>query len=344
MGGMKGRILALVAVLMLIAAPAIATGGVTFDGPVFGITRGPHGSVLVADASNGVQAIADGSAHLIAELPGVSDVGYGRRATWAVTGLSEDGAPGSSSVYLINDSETKLIADLWQWEVDNNPDPTEVDSNPYDIESMGRRALVVDAGGNDLLKVKANGKVKLLAVFPQELASTQNLKDLVGCPEPTIPDFADFCGLPDQIPAESVPTSVAIGPDGDYYVGELKGFPAPVGESNIWRVSKHARGAECPSADCVKVFDGGFTSIVDLAFDKHGRLYVAEMDEASWAAVEFGLGAVGGTINKCNITTLNCWEIAEEIPMLTSITFTNRKLWATQNSLIPGAAEVFRVR
>ncbi len=344
MGGMKGRLLALVAAFMLIAAPAIATGGVTFDGPVFGISRGPHGSVLVADASSGVKAIADGSVYPVAELPGVSDVSYRRHATWAVTGPSEEGAPGSSSVYLIKDSETKLIADLWQWEQDNNPDPAEVDSNPFDVESMGRQALVVDAGGNDLLKVKANGKVKLLAVFPQELASTQNLKDLVGCPEPAIPDFAEFCGLPDQIPAEAVPTSVAIGPDGYYYVGELKGFPAPVGESNIWRVSPHARGAECPSADCVKVFDGGFTSIIDLAFDKHGNLYVAEMDEASWFAVEVLGGGDGGTINKCNVTTLHCWEVAEEIPILTAITFTNRKLWATQNALIPGAAEVFRVR
>jgi hypothetical protein len=39
------------------------------------------------------------------------------------------------------------------------------------------------------------------------------------------------------------------------------------------------------SPKCVKVFDGGFTSIIDLTFRK-GRLYVAELDEKSWAAVE----------------------------------------------------------
>ena len=92
------------------------------------------------------------------------------------------------------------------------------------------------------------------------------------------------------------------------------------------------------------MFDGGFTSIIDLAFGKDGKLYVAEMDEASWFAVEVLGGGDGGTINKCNVTTLHCWEVAEEIPILTAITFTNRKLWATQNALIPGAAEVFRVR
>lgn len=47
----------------------------------------------------------------------------------------------------------------------------------------------------------------------------------------------------------------------------------------------------------MKVFDGGSTSIIDLVFGPDGDLYVAEMDELSWAAVEiFGAGA-GGEVN-----------------------------------------------
>ncbi|MEX2251019.1 MAG: hypothetical protein WD895_02970 [Acidimicrobiia bacterium] len=43
----------------------------------------------------------------------------------------------------------------------------------------------------------------------------------------------------------------------------------------------------------MKVFDGGFTSVIDLAFYK-GRLYVAEFDEQGWAAVEIFQTGVGG--------------------------------------------------
>ena len=82
----------------------------------------------------------------------------------------------------------------------------------------------------------------------------------------------NICNLPPQIPAQPVPTSIAVGPDGWYYVGELKGFPAPTGASRIWRVAPWASWADCGnSADCQVVFDGGFTSIIDLKFGPDGR-------------------------------------------------------------------------
>jgi len=147
-----------------------------------------------------------------------------------------------------------------------------------------------------------------------------------------------------MMPAQAVPTSIVIGPDGYYYVGELKGFPAPTGESNIWRISPDASRAQCGSSpDCVKLFDGGFTSIMDLAFDEDGILYVAEMDALSWFAVEIGAGA-GGTIKACDPVTMECKVIATGIPMLTAITFDKKgRLWATRNSLIPGIAEVVKI-
>ncbi|HSR42205.1 MAG TPA: ScyD/ScyE family protein [Longimicrobiales bacterium] len=147
---------------------------------------------------------------------------------------------------------------------------------------------------------------------------------------------------PPMLPADPVPTSVAVGPDGHYYVGELKGFPAPAGESNIWRVSPGASWAACGSSpDCVKVFDDGFTSIIDLAFDADGHLLVAELDEASWLAVEV-LGIVGGgTVNRCDTGTLTCGELATGIPILTAITVgRDGVVWATRNALIPGLASV----
>jgi hypothetical protein len=186
--------------------------------------------------------------------------------------------------------------------------------------------------------------VEVLAIFPDEVVSTTNLQSLIGCPNPFIPDLAFICNIP-MMPAQAVPTSVVVGPDGYYYVGELKGFPAPTGESNLWRVSPNASGAECGSSpDCVKVFDGGFTSIIDLAFGADGKLYVAELDEQSWFAVEVLGGGVGGTISACDLSTLAVEEVASGIPILTAITFgKDGALWATENALIPGLAQVVEI-
>ena len=55
--------------------------------------------------------------------------------------------------------------------------------------------------------------------------------------------------------------------------------------------------------------------IVDLTFGPDGTLYVVEIDEASWAAVEFGVGALGGTVNACNPTTWTCSQVATGLPI-----------------------------
>ena len=92
-------------------------------------------------------------------------------------------------------------------------------------------------------------------------------------------------------------TSVAIGPDGAYYVSELKGFPAPLGMSRIWRIEPGTRHVHC-DAEAVgspaRVVADGFTSIVDLTFGSDGTAYVVELDEASWFAVEVVHGRDGG--------------------------------------------------
>lgn len=84
-------------------------------------------------------------------------------------------------------------------------------------------------------------------------------------------DAPPFLGLPPgtQIPMDAVPTSVALGPDGDYYVGQLTGFPFPIGGANIYRVP-----AEGGTPEIVAT---GFTHIVDLAVGPDGSLYVLEI-------------------------------------------------------------------
>lgn len=316
-----------------------------FASPLFGLATAPNNDILVADAGAGIALATNGGARLEISLPGVTSLApIGRGAMWATTGAGGDPETDTGqALYRVSQGKSRMIVNLYAYEATNLPDGGTVpDSNPYDVASLGgNAALVVDAGGNDLLRVDNTGRVELLALFPPELASTANVKALVGCPNP-----ADICSLPDMIPTEAVPTSVAVGPDGYYYVGELKGFPAPTGVSRVWRVSPNATGAMCgASPDCELVLNG-FTSIIDLAFDAAGVLHVAELDEASWFAVE-ALGAPStdaGTINACDVQTATCSEVATGIPILTAITFgKGGSLWATQNALVPGLAAVVQV-
>jgi hypothetical protein len=314
-----------------------------FASPLFGLATAPNGDILVADAGAGIVTLR-GVTEI--PLPGVADMSpLGRGSMWALKGLTGDpGDDTGQGLYRATKGTNRQIVDLYAFEEEYNPDSAAfIDSNPFDVESLGgNSALVVDAGGNDLLQVDNTGNVEVLAVFPDELVSTANVKDLVGCPEGP----PNICGLPDRIPAQAVPTSIAVGPDGYYYVGELKGFPAPAGASNIWKIAPDASGAECGSSpDCVKVFDGGFTSIIDLRFDNNGTLHVVELDENSWFALELDSSKLaGGTINACDLSATSCTERASGIPILTAITFgKDGTLWATKNALVPGSATVVEI-
>jgi hypothetical protein len=356
----KKRVAALLVGLLATAAAAATGSAVSggFGGPLFGLAAGHDGALFVADASVGIIPIVRGKPREPIALPGVTDVspaGFG--TLWALTGAT--GAPPAGpqndtgqGLHLIEHGEPQKIANLFEFEAAFNPHtaapmppPAPVnppDSNPYDVQALGpHAALVVDAGGNDLLRIDRWGNIKVLAVFPDELVPTANLQKLAACPSP-----AQFCALPPEIPAQAVPTSIAIDRHGFIYVGELKGFPAPAGESNIWRVSPRADAAECgKSPDCVKVFDGGFTSIIDLKFGPDGLLYVTELDEGSWAAIEIFGTPAGGTINACSVRWELCFEVAEDVPQPTAIAFDrDGTLWATRNALVPGGGEVVKIQ
>lgn len=327
-------LLALAALAVFVLAPASQASPGYYASPLFGLAA-TNGTVLVADAGKGIVNADTGE--LVVALPGVTDLaarGHGR--LWAIT----SGGPEGTFVYSIEGGVPRKVADLWAFEAAANPHPAEIDSNPYDIVDLGGgKALVVDAGGNDLLRVDDRGHVELVAVFPDELVSTANLKRLEGCPD----SHSEFCGLPDMMPTEAVPTSVAIGPDGAYYVGELKGFPAPTGESRIWRVDRTAKGVRCGTdAGCTLAFDGGFTSIIDLAF-KNGKLYVAQIDDASFWAVESGGSSPGGSVHACDLVSKTCQGVVSGIPMLTAIAFRGSHLWGTVSALIPGQADAVRI-
>jgi hypothetical protein len=142
----------------------------------------------------------------------------------------------------------RLVADIGAFELSSNPDGGLPDSNPHGLLATKGGQVVADAGGNSLLGVRADGHLSTLAVFPTRLV-----------PNPF--------GGPD-IPMQAVPTTVTRGPDGALYVGQLTGFPFPVGGANVYRIEP----GEQP-----EVVAGGFTNIIDIAFGPDGALYVLEI-------------------------------------------------------------------
>jgi len=330
------------------AVQAQGDGPYEFATPVFGLAIAPDGAFLVADAGAGIVRLRRGHGTLIASLPGVTDVApIGSGRMWATTGAPPPGGPPGPTAQKLfrvsRNGRTTVFADLGAFEAAVNPDGGAIDSNPFDVADLkAGRALVADAAANALLAVNENGEVDWVATLPNELVSTANVKQLHNC---ALQPQQQICGLPPMIPAQAVVTSVAIGPDGAYYVGELKGFPAPTGESRVWRIERGTRHAQCGISPACMVVADGFTSIIDLAFGRDDKLYVVELDEASWYAVQVTHNGVGGTVNACEPLFWTCEVVKAELPQPIAVAASRKgRVYAVINALEPGEAEIVRVK
>lgn len=128
--------------------------------------------------------------------------------------------------------------DAFEWAHNSDGVKGDRNSNPYAVLALADRRIVADAGANAILSVDASGTVSLLAVIPK------NGKN------------------------QPVPTSLALGPDGAVYVGELA-LGAGRNKARVWRVPLDGTP---PS-----LFATGFTTITGLAFAPDGSLYVSEL-------------------------------------------------------------------
>ncbi|MGH2542512.1 MAG: ScyD/ScyE family protein, partial [Ardenticatenaceae bacterium] len=144
--------------------------------------------------------------------------------------------------HVMSDGTWMNMVDVAAYEAAENPDGSLVDSNPYALHLTGDdSALAADAGGNTLLNVPFDAAITTHTVFP-----------------------------PGSGGWESVPTSIAEDSAGNYYVGELTGFPYPPGMANVYHVME---GMD------PMVHESGFTNIGDIAYDEDGNLYVLELSK-----------------------------------------------------------------
>lgn len=138
----------------------------------------------------------------------------------------------------LDSDEHKLFADVLANEAENNPDGTDIDSNPAGLARAGDSLVVADAGGNAIVKVNEDGDFRTVAALD-----------------------------PTSEGADAVPTAVVRGPDGAWYVSQLTGFPFTKGSASIWRIGASGEPTEYAS---------GLTNVTDLAF-KGKTLYAVQI-------------------------------------------------------------------
>lgn len=332
------------------ASLANAADAPSLSGPVFDLAVTSNNTLLAAELFGGVTEIRGNQSRLVGALTGVTGLApLGGSDFLALTGEAFDPSQSATQhrLFRVSRGNIREIADLGAFENAVNPDQSwnslPPESNPFNIARLnGPNVLVADAAANDIVLVEGEGTMDWVAVLTPQVVPTAHFKELIGCPRSGAPE----CGMPPAIPAQPVATSIAVGPDGNYYAGELTGFPAAPRTSRIWRIAAGSRHVLCPSSACQMVATG-LTSIMDMEFAPNGTLYVVELDVDTWLGVEVKSGggplvpSKGGRVKACQVNTGLCTVVASGLSLPSAIAIDAAGgLWVAENSSIPGPATV----
>jgi sugar lactone lactonase YvrE len=247
--------------------------GVTDTGETLGMS-----GVDVADDGSlwfTIGGPAAGAAELRDSIPGGEGLGY-------LYHVDESGAP-------------QQVADFNAYETANNPDADQPgnaevpDSNVNGLAVTADGVAVADAGANTLYWVDGEGAISVLAVFPVVMQAAPPMPPApaasMAAGASAAPAASAAAVAPPEIPMDPVPTSVAVGPDGAYYVGQLTGFPFPPGGASVFRVSPEGE---------VTTYASGFTNIIGVAFGPDETLYVLEIARDGLLAADPAAGPPAG--------------------------------------------------
>jgi hypothetical protein len=269
------------------------------DGPR-GVDSLGHGKTLVTEADGTFSLVvdrrdADPKVIELGSVPGsfiAPAIAAGKHGKVFI--LTTGGPPGSGAATLYvwrwGDDAPRPLFDVAAYQ-QGDPDPYNQEGPPDESNPFGLAALrdgtvlIADAAANDLVRVWPDGHAVTVARLKPRVVEVPE-----GLP-PTDPEGNPLPPAGAMIPAEGVATSVTVGPDGHWYVGELRGFPATPGTSEIWRIKPNTVGAVCdperPRAKrCSRLADG-LTSIVDLGAGRHS-VYAVSLSKKSWLQFELG--------------------------------------------------------
>jgi hypothetical protein len=312
--GVRTRIAAVAALALagsvLVAGQADAGGSHSSLKPVATGLDGPRGvstfgrSVIYSVTDGSVYATYGKKTVKLGQVPGgfAPAIDTSKRGvTYALTGgggPEGDIPPGGATLFRLRGpgKSPVVVADIGKYQA-TDPDPynqadSPTESNPFGVAALNDgTVLVSDAANNDLLRVWPNGKIKTVARLKPRLVEVPP-----GLPA-TDPEGNPLPPAGTPINSEAVATSVTVGSDGYWYVGELRGFPATPGKSQIWRIKPGSVGAVCdpvkPNRGNCQRYADGYTSIVDLAGGPRGVLSVVQLARDSWLQFELGGSTIG---------------------------------------------------
>ncbi|MBG1264671.1 ScyD/ScyE family protein [Nostoc commune] len=210
--------------------------------------------------------------------------------------------------FLNGGTQREQLVDFSAFEGLQNPDGGDLASNPYAFLIKDNKAFVIDAAGNDLLQVGTDGsELGVYALFDQRLVPFED---------------SDF-------PLQSVPTSIKIGPDGAFYVGELTGFPYPKNAARVYRINGNQP----------EVYAEGFTNIIDFDFDSADNLYVLE-----YATNSILSGDPTGALIRVAPDGTRTMIASEGLISPTSLSISSDDaIYIANNGFIAGQGEVIRI-
>ncbi len=219
--------------------------------------KGPYGPVKFGETSQITAVTADGEQAVVipnlismdngGQIEGTTDMVVTEDSIWVTLGMSltaglPDGKQGAALVQFDKiTGEAKQVIDLAAFEAANNPDKAqEMVSNPAAlvVDSDGK-VFIADASANDVLTWTEQDGLQIFASWPAE-----------------------------QDKPQSVPTSLAMSPDGDIYVGFLGGYP----------FAKDSARIEVYAADgTLKDTYANLTLVTDILLAADGTLYAVQM-------------------------------------------------------------------
>ncbi|HEX8488890.1 MAG TPA: ScyD/ScyE family protein [Propionibacteriaceae bacterium] len=268
------------------------------------------GRVYVADGGTGlVSRVVNGRLRTVATGPtqpgDVSGLDLSRNGRYLAYTTTTDETHTKTTLEILGPLGKRVSADLAAYEARVNPDrirsygvdnPSQcvrdafedmengapvnytglVDSHPYAVASYGRKWVVADAGGNDLLWVDRRGRISTAAVLPrQPLRITTAIANSLGLPGCVVGVTYHF---------EAVPTDVELGRDGYLYVSILAGgpeSPALGARSRVYRVD--------PDTGRSTLVGRRLAGATNLAVAGNGDIYVAELFAGRISKLENGL-------------------------------------------------------
>ena len=234
--------------------PALLEVGPYHGGPTARISRIESNgtrTTVIGNLPSGTSALPSG------DTEGVADVAFVNGQLYALLagGGCSHGNPGvPNAVIRINRQQgtAEMVANLSQFFRNHpvahpNNGPTgdfEADGTPYHMRPFRGDLLVMEPNHGRLLRI-----------------------NLTRWRDPKIEQLTDVSAPLGHI----VPTSIAFR-DNRFYVGNLGQFPITVGAEKLYQITHDG---------FVIDYWGGFTTVLDVRVDDHGRLYVLEFSSAA---------------------------------------------------------------